>query len=139
MATHFRKDSSNSITGPNPDGPDDLVAHITKHRGMKTAFTSVSADKNAIKHFSGVLYRTESDHIMRDDHIFISHPQLIEELRQKIQTSRRAERIIASRALQLAARAKEALIHWQFDLDRMDRKERMGWCYKQIQKYFQRA
>lgn len=139
MAIHYRKDSPNGITAPNPDGARDVVAHITKHRGMKTSFTSVSEDKDSIKHFSGELYSTESDEITRDDHVFINHPQLINDLKRTIQTTRKAERITASRAYQLAIRAKEALINWQFSLDSIDRKERISWCFKHIQKYFQRV
>ena len=135
MAIHYRKDSSSGITAPNPDGTSDVVAHITKHRGMKTALTSVSEDSNSIKHFSGILYRTEADDIIRDAHIFVTHLQLLNDLKGKIQTSTKADKIRASRAFQLAVRAKEALINWQFPLDNIDRKERISWCFKHIQAY----
>jgi hypothetical protein len=136
---HYRKDNPNGVTAPNPDGPNDIVSHITKCRGMKTALTSVSADRDAIKHFSGELYSTESDLIVRDGHAFIDHPRLIEKLKEIILSSHKEEKIKASRALQLAMRAKEALINWQFPLDTIERKERIGWCFRQIQKYFIRA
>jgi len=56
MTIHYRRDrlkSKGGITPPNPDAPRDLISHITKHRGEKTPYTSVSEDKNAIDHFDG--------------------------------------------------------------------------------------
>ena len=44
MATHYRKDGPGGLTAPNPDAVKDVVAHITKHRGMKTVYTSVSEE-----------------------------------------------------------------------------------------------
>jgi hypothetical protein len=62
MATHYRKDHPRGITAPNPDAEKDIVSHITKHRGMKTPFTSVSEDEQAIRHFSGGDLYTEVLH-----------------------------------------------------------------------------
>ncbi len=138
MTIHYRKDSPNGITPPNPDSIRDIVSHITKHRGMKTAYTSVSEDQNAIKHISGQLYKTDSSEIILDNHKFITHPELTEALKGVIQSSQKADKVIASRAFQFAVRAKEALIDWQFDLSKTDRKERISWCYEHIQKYFSR-
>lgn len=139
MPTHYRKDSPKGITPPNPDGPKDLISHITKHRGQKTAYTSVSEDKNAISHFSGQLYKTESVEITQDGHCFITHLELTERIRKIILSSRRAEKVLADRAYQNTVRAKEALIDWQFNLERVDRKERVNWCSGHIQKYFHRV
>jgi len=55
--THFRKDSSNGITPPNPDARVSYVDHVTKARGKRTQFTSVSEAADAIRHFAGDLYR----------------------------------------------------------------------------------
>ncbi|MGO9018041.1 MAG: hypothetical protein ACLQBD_26090 [Syntrophobacteraceae bacterium] len=139
MSVHYRRDNPNGITAPNPDAPKDMVSHITKHRGMKTAYTSVSEDKSAIEHFSGELYKTESDHVVRDKHIFHDHSSTISSLNELIQTSRKGERVVALRALQLAKRAKEALIDWQFSLDSVDRNERITWVFRYIQRYFSKA
>lgn len=136
---YYRKDSPKGITPPNPDGTRDMVAHITKHRGMKTPYTSVSEDRNAVRHFSGELYKTDSSDIIRDNHIVITHYDLTEKLKGIIQASRKEEKVIASRAFMLACRAKESLIDWQFRLDSIDRKERINWCFLHIQKYFQRV
>lgn len=136
---HYRKDNPNGITPPNPDGNKNLVEHITKHRGMKTPYTSVSEDPNAIKHFSGELYKTDPDNVIADGHNFKSHSDVIDELRSIIQTSAMSERILANRAFQYAKRAKEALIDWQFSLDNIKKKDRISWCYNHIQKYFQRV
>jgi hypothetical protein len=136
---HYRKDNPNGITAPNPDGNRNIVEHITKHRGMKTPYTSVSEDPNAIRHFSGELYKTDPDNVIADGHNFKSHSDVTDELRSIIQTSARSERILANRAFQYAKRAKEALIDWQFSLDNIRKKHRISWCYNQIQKYFQRV
>jgi hypothetical protein len=138
MTIHYRKDHKNGITAPNPEGQRDVIAHITKHRGMKTPYTSVSEDKNAIKHFSGVLYKTDIMKIKADAHCFITHAMLLNELQKNIQTTRRAEKILAERAYLLAQRAKEALIDWQFNLTAIRRTERIKFCYTHIQKYFTR-
>ena len=138
MTIHFRKDSPSGVTPPNPDGPRDIVAHITKHRGMKTAYTSVSENKDCIKHFTGDLYAAESDDITKDGHEFITHSRLVHVLKQTIQTKQKAEKVTASRALQYALRAKEAVVDWQFRLEALDRNERISWCCKHSQKYFKR-
>ncbi len=137
--THYRKDNPNGITPPNPDGDRDIVAHITKDRGMKTPYTSVSEVQNSINHFSGILYKTEPNQIINDKHKFKAHSELMNELRSIILTSSKKERIYAQRAFMLANRAKEALIEWEFILDTVKKKDRIKWCYNHIQKYFQRV
>ncbi len=136
---YYRKDSPKGITPPNPDGERDMVSHITKHRGMKTAYTSVSEDRNAIRHFSGELYKTDSSDIIQDNHIIINHQELTDRLKRLIQASQKEEKVMASRAFMLASRAKESLIDWQFRWESIDRKERINWCFLHIQKYFQRV
>ncbi len=139
MNLHYRNDNPKGITAPNPDAERNKVAHITKHRGMKTPYTSVSEDKNCIQHFDGVTYQTDPQHIISDNHEFVSHPDLLSELQELVRTSKRADKIVASRAFMLAQRAKEALIDWQFGVSSMDRKSRVTFCYNNIQKYFQRV
>lgn len=136
---HYRKDNPNGVTAPNPDGDRNIVAHITKHRGMKTPYTSVSEDQNAIKHFSGELYKTDSDDIIADGHVFKSHSDVMDVLTSICQASAREEKVLAGRTIQYAKKAKEALIDWKLSLDRIDRKNRISWCYRHIQKYFQRV
>lgn len=138
MTIHYRKDHKNGITPPNPEGPHDVIAHITKHRGMKTPYTSVSEDKTAIKRFTGVTYKTDSIKSTHDSHLFIAHADLLKELQRTIQTTSRTEKILAERAYLLAQRAKEALIDWQFNLNSIKRTERIKFCYAQIQHYFTR-
>lgn len=138
MTAHYRRDSPKGVTAPNPDAARDIIQHITKHRGQKTPYTSVSEDAGAIGHFSGVMYETEPDDVERDSHEFIDHSNLTELLRAQLHGTNRGERVLAARALQLAARAKEALIDWRFALDGVARKDRVSWCYARIQKYFRR-
>ncbi len=102
-----------------------MVSHITKHRGMKTQFTSVSEDRDLIRHFTGTLYVTDSDEITRNGHEFITHPDLMDHLKGVIASTKREERVLASRAFQMASRAREALIDWRFDLERVERKNRI--------------
>lgn len=139
MAEHFRKDSKNGITAPNLDAEKDVVQHITKHRGMKTPFTSVSEDCSAITHFTGVLYKVESVAISGDGHRFKSHGDLISQLHGLRGAARRQERIVVDRAIMLAKRAKEALVEWEFDLSSIERKDHISFCHKQIQKYFSKV
>lgn len=139
IPTHYRKDSPNGITPPNPDNVVSLVEHITKHRGQKTHFTSVSEKADAVKHFSGTLYSTEPESITADTHSFQTHSEVRDELRGLIQTSKRGDKVLAQRALQYAEKAHEAVISWQFDLSRVDRKDRINWCGSRIQAYFKSA
>lgn len=136
---HYRKDSKNGITPPNPDGEQDVVEHITKHRGMKTALTSVSESSDSIAHFEGVLYSVEEVSVTRDGHNFTSHRALVAELRRRRDESTRSEKLLADRAIQYAKRAKEALIAWQFDLNGVQRSKRIKACFDRIQPYFRRA
>jgi hypothetical protein len=139
MSIHYRKDNPNGITAPNPELERNVIFHITKCRGMKTPYTSVSEDINAINHFDGVTYRTNSDDIRTDNHIFITHANLLQELQNVIRTAKRAEKVKAERAYMLAQRAREGLIDWQFCLDSIERKNRIAFCFTQIQKYFHKT
>ena len=105
---HYRNDNPKGITAPNPDGDRSIIAHITKHRGMKTPYTSVSEDRNAIQHFDGETYQVESDSVIMDNHVFTKHADLLSELQQSVRATKRAEKVAASRAFMLAQRAKEA-------------------------------
>ena len=139
MALHYRNDNPNGITGPNPDGERDKIAHITKHRGMKTPYTSVSEERNAIQHFEGETYQVEPNDLITDNHVFIWHTDLVNELQESVRVTKRADRLTAQRALILAQRAREALIDWQFNLSAIERKNRITYCYSNIQQYFKRA
>ena len=136
---HYRNDHPKGITAPNPDADRGKVAHITRHRGMKSPYTSVSEDKNCIQHFDGVTYQSDSRNIVVDNHGFISHSDLLGELQELVRASKRADKLVASRAFMLAQRAREALIDWRFDLSSVDRKSRITFCHNNIQKYFQRV
>ncbi len=126
MPPHYWKDSPQGITPPNPDAEQNIVQHITKHRGLKTPYTSVSESPDAIKHFEGDLYKTDPNHIINDQHIFINHADLIGQLRLLNQASTRETRVLAVRAIQLASRAREALVQWEFPLDSVNRKDRIA-------------
>ena len=108
-------------------------------RGKRTQFTSVSESDDAIKHFSGELYRCSQTQITGDGHTFVEHSSLVDSLREEILRSRRGDKIKAERALQYATRAREALIDWQFDFRRVLRKDRITRCGTQIQPYFTRC
>lgn len=138
LPSHYRKDSPHGITPPNPDADPDIIQHITKYRGQKTPYTSVSESLDAIKHFDGVAYSTQPTLITQDDHVFIHHTDLVNQLKLLNQASTRGERVLAVRALQLATRAKEALIQWKFELGTVKKKDRIGWCQRNIQKYFKK-
>ena len=120
LPLHYRKDSPHGITPPNLDVDPDIIQHITKHRGLKTPYTSVSESPDAIQHFKGILYTTQPDRIVDDGHIFIGHANLIHHLRSLNQASDRGTRVLAVRALQLSTRAREALVQWEFSLERFE-------------------
>jgi hypothetical protein len=84
---HYRNDNPKGITAPNLDAERSKVAHITKHRGMKTPYTSVSEDKDCIQHFGGVTYQTDPQDIISHNHVFVSHPDLLGELQELVRTS----------------------------------------------------
>ena len=133
---HYRKDNPKGITAPNPDADRDIIQHITKHRGQKTPYTSVSEDSKSIRHIQGILYKVDSQDVQDDGHGFIFHSELIDQVRSVMQSSARADRVLATRAYQLATRAREALIDWQFELSGIAKKDKITWCYNHIQKYF---
>lgn len=140
MSPVFRKDNPNGITAPNPDGNRDIIEHITKHRGQKTPYTSVSEDRGAINHFDGVMYTAETASICTDGHDVISHSDISTQLKTTIQsTTDKRERALASRAFMLATRAREALIDWQLNASTIPRKDRITHCFSQIQKYFNKV
>ena len=139
MVDHYRKDSNNGITSPNPDAPKDVLQHITKHRGMKTPYTSVSEDSNSIMHFDGVLYKTTSSIITVDGHDFKTHKQVLAHLQNIQLTAVRKEKILVNRAIANCSRAKEALVDWNFNLKSVDRKDHISVCYSLIQKYFSKV
>ena len=139
MAAHYRKDSPNGITPPNPDAARDVIQHITKHRGMKTPYTSVSPDAAPLRRFDGVLYETDSTLVVDDGHSFIDNPSLMATLQAAKNGATRQERILADRALMLARRVKEALVDWHFDTSAVARKDRINWCAGKIQPYFNKV
>ena len=138
---HYRKDTSKGITPPNPNAEPDMIQHITKHRGQKTPYTSVSESPEAIKHFEGVLYETDPNMIISDNHVFISHTDLIVFLRSQSKSPDRKTKTLAARAYQLADRAREALVEWQFSsiFKGTAPKDQISLCRNQIQKYFQKV
>lgn len=138
LQPHYRKDSPRGITPPNPDAEHDIIQHITKYRGQKTPYTSVSESLDSIRHFDGVPYSIQPSLVTNDDHIFKSHADIVNELKLLNQSSSREQRVLATRALQLATRAKEALIQWNFDLEAVKKKDRIGWCQRNIQRYFKK-
>ena len=133
MPKHFRKDNPNGITPPNPDVIVTYFDHITKRRGMKTCYTSVSEGEKFINHFDGCLYHTSASSIKIDGHEFIPHSNVIANLCQARATTDRHERIAIDRAILMASRAQEALIRWDLKNKNVQRKNRISQAQNQIQ------
>jgi hypothetical protein len=113
---YFRQDQDRGITAPNLAKRCDFAEHIVHARGKKTAFTSVSLDRDKIDDFGPTLYLALRSDIVGAGHALIEHADLIASLRESAASLDKAGRQMALRAIPYAKRRKEGLIDWKFDL-----------------------
>lgn len=135
---YYRGDQASGITGPNLAKTCTFAEHICHARGKRTQFTSISLERNKIRDFGDVIYIVKRPELDADAHQTIEHETLLEELRETIQTSEKAERARAIQALRRANRRREGLIRWQFKLP-SNTTDLIAWAQERVQKYFAKA
>ena len=137
MADLFRRDQTDSVTGPNLDDTSSYAEHIVHARGKRTRFTSVSTSRDAIRDFGPQLWKLLQPQIATDGHAIVTHEDLVRALRQTLSDEGDARaRELAARAIPRAVRRREALVQWGFKIDGVERKDRMAWAEKHVRTYF---
>lgn len=122
------------MTGINPNNRVSIVDHITKARGEKTQYTSVSDELQKLDQFQGVPWECNAIHIAQDLHIVIDFNTLIGLIQSS--TERNTKK---ARARTHATRAREHLIEWSFSLpSNLNSSTRITWLEKKITTYFKR-
>ena len=108
-------------------------------RGKRTRYTSVSTSQNAIRDFGEQLWKLTQPKVTDAGHIVISHEELLRALRTILEADDDRQRELAARAIPRVNRRKEALVDWQFAVDRIERKDRMVWAENQVREFFTRC
>lgn len=132
---YFRGDQASGITGPNLAKTCTFAEHICHARGKRTQFTSISLEQSKVRDFGDVIYKVKRPELDADTHQTIEHEILLEELREAIKTSEKAERERAIQALRRATRRREGLIRWQFKLP-SHTTDLITWAEQRVQKCF---
>lgn len=99
MTDYYRKDHPKGITPINPDFEKDVVEHITKARGTKTRYTSVSNSLLSIRWVNGVGYKVVTEKVLTDSHEILNYDYLLELLTKEFQDSARKKRILVNSAI----------------------------------------
>lgn len=137
MADLFRRDQADSVTGPNLDDTSSYAEHIVHARGKRTRFTSVSTSRDAIRDFGPQLWKLLQPKVTVDGHSVVVHEDLVRALRQALSDEGDARaRELAARAIPRAVRRREALVQWSFQIDGVERKDRMSWAERHVRTYF---
>ncbi|WP_437718783.1 hypothetical protein WMF45_21645 [Sorangium sp. So ce448] len=140
MTPYYRRDQADGITPPNLADASTYAEHIVHARGKRTRFTSLSSDPATIVDFGPQLWQLLQPKIYDDGHGVISHDALVSTLREETRASLDpAARELASRALPRAVKRREALVHWNFDVSRIARKELSEWARPHVRHYFVKA
>lgn len=136
---YFRGDQEAGITAPNLLKTCDYADHIVNARGKRTAFTSVSTDRQAITIFGERHYVLLQDELMEKGHGLVDHSALIDDLRNIAVTGEKEERTKAIAALRYAKKRKEGLVTWAFDISRVPPKDIITWAFRQVQPFFRKV
>lgn len=138
-ADYYRGDQASGITAPNLAKDCTFAEHICRARGKRTQFTSISRDPIKIRDFGDTLYKVKRDELDEDSHTTVEHEQLIESLKETVNTEMKAEKARALQALRRAQLRREGLIDWNFDISGVAPKEITTRAMDWVQKYFERA
>ena len=74
---YYRGDQRAGITAPDLSNRCEFAEHIVRARGKRTAYTSVSLDKNAIEVFGECQYVLLRDPLDKDKHGLVEHAELV--------------------------------------------------------------
>jgi hypothetical protein len=136
---YFRGDQDAGISAPNLLKPCDYADHIVNARGKKTAFTSVSIDRQAITIFGERHYVLLQEELIANGHGLIEHEALIGDLRNAAANGEKEQRTKAIAALRYARKRKEGLVNWAFDISRVPPKDIITWAFRQVQPFFKKV
>jgi hypothetical protein len=136
---YYRGDQRAGITAPDLSKQCEFAEHIVRARGKRTAYTSVSLDKNAIATFGEYQYVLLRDILDRDKHRLVEHTELIRHLEKTARDRDKSERLTAIQALRYARKRREGLISWNFQVDSIERKNLVTWARQNVQVYFRRC
>ncbi|MCU1294171.1 MAG: hypothetical protein JWP08_3021 [Bryobacterales bacterium] len=136
---YFRGDQDSGITAPDLLKVVTFAEHVVRARGKRTAFTSVSLDRQSIKRFGECFYVLLREVLAGDNHGLVEHTHLMRELQRTANDGEKAERLLALRALQYARRRNEGLVSWAFNHSSIERKDLINWAQAQVQKYFKKC
>ncbi|QGM45570.1 hypothetical protein [Methylocystis heyeri] len=136
---YFRGDQKEAITAPDLSKQCEYADHIVNARGKKTAFTSVSLDRNKIEPFGEVDYLLLRQKAAADGHQIIEHEDLVAALQASASSEEKAARLKALQALRYARMRKEGLVRWAFDISGIARKDIVTWGFHRVQQYFQQV
>jgi hypothetical protein len=135
---YFRRDQRDGISPPDLSKESTYAEHIVQARGKRTRYTSVSLDLTKIRDFGDTNYRLERAKLAEDNHGFVEHEELTDELRRTIRDGEKADRLLAVQALRYATKRKDGLVSWTSDISRIARKDLLTWTGTRIQVYFTR-
>ena len=96
----------------------------------------MSLDLKKIRDFGDTDYKLIQEFIARDGHLLVDHGTLISKLREVAKAGDKADRLRAVLALRYAAKRKEGLVQWTFNIDGVARKDLISWAEKYVQGYF---
>jgi hypothetical protein len=133
---YFRRDGPDGISPPDLGKECSFAEHIVRARGKRTRFTSVSLDPRKIRDFGDTLYLLLRDPLSARGHQLVEHPPLLDALRREAREGTGGVKDLALRALRRAMKRKEGLVDWRFDTCGVERKDMVGWAWKQVQEFF---
>lgn len=102
-------------------------------------FTSVSTSKDAIRDFGEQLWKLTQPKVTDDGHVLVMHEQLLHALRALLHDNDDRTRELAARALPRSIRRREALVDWRYNVDGIERKDRISWAERYVSAYFTRC
>jgi hypothetical protein len=136
QSDYYRRDQEGGVTAPDLSKPCTLADHIVRARGKRTKYTSISLDPDKIDDFGPTLYQALCPEIIAKGHVIIEHDALVQNLRKAALAGDKMDRRKALQAQRYAARRREGVIDWTFDISHMQRKELITWAFTQIQSFF---
>jgi hypothetical protein len=136
---YYRGDQLAGITAPDLSKQCEFAEHIVRARGKRTAFTSVSLERNAIEVFGECQYVLLRVPLDRDKHRLVEHAELIRHLEETARNRDKDERLTALQAVRYARKRREGLISWNFQVDGVERKNLITWARQNVQAYFKRC
>jgi hypothetical protein len=136
---YYRRDQQSGISPPDLSKAATYAEHITRARGKRTQFTSVTLDLIRNRDFGESSYRLRRPEVDDAGHLVVQHRELLDCLRQMVRQGKRDDRSRAVVALSYARRRGEGLVDWRFHIVGVDRKDLIEWVRPRVQTFFERV